>query len=323
MKYGNVPGVGMPIARLVQGTVMVSMEDLDYAFNLLDAVFEQGCNAFDTAHVYGNGDCERALAAWYTDRGIRDKVVVVTKGAHFNADRHRVTPFDITSDLYDSLARLKTDYIDLYLLHRDDPSVPVEPIVDVLNEHLEAGRIHAFGGSNWTHERLEQANAYARENGLTPFAVSSPHFSLAEQIQEPWPGCVSITGPQAAAARAWYRESEMPVFAWSSLARGFLSGQYTRQYVETFPSDTADMSVRCYRSRDNLARLDRTFELAKEKGLSVAQVAVAYVLNQPLNLFALTACRTADEIRANAEAVDVNLSEEELAWLNLEQAGRG
>ena len=82
--------------------------------------------------------------------GDRDQIVILTKGAHFNQDRNRVTPFDITSDLFDSLVRLRTDSIDLYLLHRDDPTVPVGPIVEVLNEHKEAGRICAIGGSNWT-----------------------------------------------------------------------------------------------------------------------------------------------------------------------------
>src|SRR5690606_6316038 len=118
---------------------------------------------------------------------LRDKVVIVGKGAHLNRDRRRVTPWDITSDLYDSLARFQTDCIDLYLLHRDDPDFPVGPIVEVLNEHLRAGRIGAFGASNWTVERIQAANAYAAEHGLEPFVASSPNLSLADQIKEPWP----------------------------------------------------------------------------------------------------------------------------------------
>ncbi len=84
------------------------------------------------------------------------------------------------------MRRLGTDYLDLYVLHRDDPSVPVGPIVEALTAHKKAGRIGAFGGSNWTHERMQEANEYARVNDLTPFAVSSPNFSLAEQYKEPW-----------------------------------------------------------------------------------------------------------------------------------------
>src|SRR5690606_27782491 len=127
------------------------------------------------------------------------------------------TPYDITADLFDSLARMQTDYIDIYLLHRDDPDVPVGPIVEILNEHHQAGRIHAFGGSNWSHERIREANEYAAAHGLTPFVASSPNFSLAEQIQEPWAGCLSIGGRKGAAARDWYRQNQIALFTWSSL----------------------------------------------------------------------------------------------------------
>jgi len=150
MQYGQIPGVTKPVARLIQGTVMIGTDKLEASFALLDEILALGGNTFDAAHIYGNGDVERALGRWVAARGVREQVVIVTKGAHHSQDRQRVTPYDITSDLHDSLARLCTDYIDLYLLHRDDPSVPVGPIVEVLNEHRAAGRIHAFGGSNWS-----------------------------------------------------------------------------------------------------------------------------------------------------------------------------
>jgi len=141
MLYGQVPGLNKPVSRLIQGTTVLTSEDVAGSYRLLDGLFEMGCTTFDSAHIYGGGDCERILGGWMAERGIRDRVVVVTKGAHFNADRNRVTPFDITSDLHDSLARLQTDYIDLYLLHRDDLAVDVAPIVEVLNELCAAGKL--------------------------------------------------------------------------------------------------------------------------------------------------------------------------------------
>ena len=171
MQYGKVPGIDKPVSRLAQGTVMVKSEDAEKGFALLDAILELGCTTFDTAHVYGGGDNERTVGRWIRERGIEDKVVIIGKGAHLSEDRKRVTPFDISSDLHDSLARFKIDTIDLYLLHRDDPSVPVGPIVELLNEHLKAGKIRAFGGSNWSHDRVADANAYADAHGLVGFAV--------------------------------------------------------------------------------------------------------------------------------------------------------
>lgn len=317
MMYESLPGVSFPVSRLLQGATMVGAADLDATFALLDGVLEAGGNAFDTAHVYGGGDCERALGMWVNDRGVRERVMILDKGAHFNADRQRVTPFDITADIHDSLARLKTDYIDLYLLHRDDPSVPVGPIVEVLNEHLRAGKIRAFGGSNWTHTRIAQANAYAAEHGLTPFAASSPQFSLAEMVADPWGGCISIGGAGGAAARAWYAENGMPVFAWSSLARGFFSGMYTRAQLAALPDDSEEECVGWYRSDDNLERLGRAEGLAAAKGVTVPQLALAYVLRQPMKIFALIGCRSADEFKANVEAFDIALTDDELAYLDL------
>jgi aryl-alcohol dehydrogenase-like predicted oxidoreductase len=193
----------------------------------------------------------------------------------------------------------------------------VGPIVEVLNEHKAAGRIHAFGGSNWTHERIQEANAYAEAHNLTPFVASSPQFSLAEQVNEPWPDCVSISGPAGEAARAWYQETGMALFTWSSLAGGFFSGRFTRDNLDSF---TADLEVRCVSSycyEENFRRLDRTLQLAGEKGLSVPQIALAYVMSQPLDIYALVGCANGDEFAANVAALAVQLTPEEMAWLDL------
>ncbi len=324
MKYGSVAGIEKPVARIVQGTVMIRSEeegDEERSFALLDEVFAHGGTTFDTAHQYGGGDCERTFGRWVRERGLREEVVIIGKGAHHNEDRKRVTPFDITGDLYDSLARLGSDYIDLYLLHRDDPSVPVGPIVEVLNEHKAEGRIHAFGGSNWRPERLREANDYAARNGLTPMVASSPNLSLAVQFVEPWPDCVSISGAEGQEDRGWYEETRMPLFTWSSLAGGFFSGRFTRDNLDTFEAYLDRICVVTYCHEENFGRFDRAEVLAREKGLSVPQVALAYALDQPLEVFALVGCNTGDEFRANVEAGAVGLTPEELAWLENGDAG--
>jgi aryl-alcohol dehydrogenase-like predicted oxidoreductase len=250
MRYGNVAGIGKAVSRLVQGTVFLDHEHIDRTLEFLDRLYEMGCNTFDTAHIYANGMCERTIGRWVNERGIREKVVIIGKGAHFNADRERVTPFDITSDLYDSLARFKFDYVDLYLLHRDDPKVPVGPIVEVLNEHHRAGRIRAFGGSNWTHDRVREANEYAVSKGLVPFTASSPHFSLAEQVVPTWRGAVTLTGAQNEAARQWYVRNQMAVLAWATMAGGFFSDKYRRDNIETIEDGYIRASIKSYVGRE-------------------------------------------------------------------------
>ena len=319
MKYGEIKGIDKKVSRIVLGTMIINTTDLNQSMELLDSAVELGCTTLDTAHIYGYGESERGIGKWFAERGNREDIFLISKAAHPNQDRVRVTPHDITSDLHDSLSRLHTDYIDLYLLHRDDPLLPVGPIVEVLNEHMKAGKIKAFGGSNWTHKRIQEANIYAKQNGLVPFSASSPNFGLAEQVQDPWGyGCVTISGPQHEEAREWYKRTQMPVFAYSSLGRGLFSGRISRENFEKI-KETIDSACRrayCYES--NFERLDRVTTLAIEKGLSIPQVAMAYILNQPLNVFAIVGAANRNELKSVTDIVDVQLTPEELAWLNLE-----
>lgn len=319
MRYGEIPGVNKPVARVIQGSTMIGT-DLDEAqsFALLDDVYALGCSTIDTAHVYGGGDSERIIGRWLEKRGLREKIVLITKGAAQSEDRRRITPFDIAADLHDSLARLKTDYIDLYLLHRDDPNVPVEAIIDTLNEHLQAGRIHAIGVSNWSHERIEEANRYALANGLEPFVASSPQFSLAEPLNEPWPLCLSISGPAGRAAREWYTQTQIPLLIWSPLASGFFSGRFRRDNLHLFGEREWDgVVVRTYASEANFQRFDRASILAASKGLDAAQVALAFVMNQPMNIFVEVGPRRSENFRTNIEASEVRLTPQEMDWLDL------
>jgi aryl-alcohol dehydrogenase-like predicted oxidoreductase len=319
MQYGSVVGVDKPVSRLILGTMIISSREPERSFALLDAAFAHGCNTFDTAHGYGGGYSERGLGQWMAERGNRERVVIVSKACHHNADRKRVTPFDLASDLYDSLARLQSDYVDVLLLHRDDPALPVGPIVEALNEHLEAGRIRAFGGSNWTHERINEANEYAGAHGLRPFTASSPNYGLADQIENPWgPGCVSVSGPGNRAARAWYGASQMPVMAYSSLARGLFSGRITPENFEETRSTLDRACLTAYCHEPNFERLRRALRLAEIKGVSVPQLVLAFMFASPLNVFPIVGAASGDEFKENVKAFDLALGEQERAWLDLE-----
>jgi aryl-alcohol dehydrogenase-like predicted oxidoreductase len=315
MKYGSIPGVEKPVSRLIQGAGRARAGgDDEKGFAVLDALLAKGCTTFDTARVYGTVDS--FLGAWINSRGIRDKVVILAKGAHHNSERQRVTPEDIRADLEDALRDLGTDHVELYVLHRDDPSVPVGPVIETLNTLVKEGKIQAFGGSNWTTTRLEEANRYAADNGFIPFALSNPNYSLAEQIEEPWENCISISGPQGESERAWYEKNKMPVFCWSSLAGGFWTGNFTREnQAET--AEKFKLVSRCYCTESNFQRLDRVRELASKKGASVPQIALAFLMNQPLDVYALVGCVTADEFQNNIDALDISLTPKECDWLDL------
>lgn len=317
MQYASIAGVDKPVSRLVLGTMIINRGEREKSYALLDAAAAQGITALDCALVYAGGESERCVGDWLAARGNRERTVIITKGCHHNADRQRVTPWDIASDLHDSLARLKTPYVDVWLLHRDDTSVPVGPIVEALDGLRRQGKIRAYGGSNWTHARLAEANAYASAHGLAPFTASSPNFSLAEQVRDPWgPGCVSLGGPANAAARAWYATAAMPVLAYSSLARGLLSGRLSRANWDEAAKILDHAAYTAYAHEVNLQRLDRLHELAAKRGCTVAQLALAWVLQQPIQVHALVGAATAEEIAACVQALEIRLTAAEIAWLD-------
>lgn len=315
MKYNHITGLTQAVSRLVQGTVYFSDQRLDEAFTQFDAVFKHGCNAFDTAHTYFDGECERALGAWIEARQVRDDVVIIGKGAHPDQTGARVTPQAITSDIQESLDRLRTDYMDIYILHRDDESQAVEPIMDCLNEQYQKGHIKVIGGSNWSHQRLQEANDYALANDLLPFAVSSPQFSLAKMVKPTWDGCISIGHDND--AQAWYAKNDLPLLTWSSLAGGFMTGRFTRDNLASFDDYFAKVNIDAYAYDENFQRLDRAKTLAEQKNISVPQLALAYVLNQSLNIFAIIGSMTESQFVENTVALDVDLSQQEMDWLNL------
>ena len=126
-----------------------------------------------------------------------------------------------------------------------------------------------------------------------------------------------MRGPGQAAARTWYAEHNMPLFTWSSVARGFFSGKVTRANAEQVRDQFDGTMPKSYYCEDNFTRLDRAWALAKEKGLSVPQIALSYVLSYPLDIYALVGSMSGDEISANLQALDNPLTEAEMAWLDL------
>ena len=316
MEYGRITNVDKPVSRIVQGTIMLREDDKDNGFALLDDVLAAGINAFDTGRTYGRN--ENLFGEWVASRGVRDQVMVLGKGAHPDGGKdRRVNAADITADIEASLDAFGFDSIDLYILHRDNEETPVSEIVEVLDRHHKAGKIGGYGGSNWRYERIREANEYAAANGLTPFVASSPNLSLAVWKQPPWAGCVSIAGPEGAEARAWYAESGLAVLPWSSLAGGFMTGRFRRDNLDTFTDYFDTNPIEAYATEDNFRKVDRLEELANQRGSTIPRVALAYVLDQPMNIFPLAAPRNAGQVQDNAAALDLKLSPEEIAWLEL------
>lgn len=316
MIYGEIQGLSKPLPRIISGTLSLMNAD-EATFSLLDSITEMGCYAFDTAHAYGDGASEKVLGKWMQTRSNRSALIIIDKGGHPIGGKSRVDAESIKQDFQESLSRLKTDYIDLFLLHRDDPAVPVGPVLEVLNDLKNEGKITLFGASNWNHKRLQEANEYAEKNGLSTFSVASNQYSLAIQYDAPYPGTLSIKSPSDDSEWQWYKKTQFPLLPWSSLARGFFSGKFTRDNLADFTDPQSLLSIRCYAREDNFVRLDRARQLAEKKRTTVPQIALAYIFQQPLNCFAISGASNATEFKENIEALEIGLTKEEISWLDL------
>jgi predicted dehydrogenase/aryl-alcohol dehydrogenase-like predicted oxidoreductase len=303
MRFGELKGVQKPMSRLILG--VDNQPSIAYASVMFDDFFERGGNVFDTAFIYMGGMSEQLLGRWVENRGVREQVVILDKGAHTPF----CTPKDLDKQFRTSLERLRTDYVDIYCMHRDNPEVPAGEFIDVMNEHVRAGRMKIFGGSNWTIERFTEANEYAKRTGQQGLSVLSNNFSLARMIEPPWAGCMSASTPEF---RQWLTDTQTPLLPWSSQARGFFLPHATRDY-------TGDPEVvRCWYADDNFERKRRAGELAAKFGVETINIALAYVLAQPFPTFPLIGPRNIDETRSSLRALEVELTEADVRWLNLE-----
>jgi aryl-alcohol dehydrogenase-like predicted oxidoreductase len=174
----HIPGVDRPLSSLALGTAWFSLADAEHCFDLLDEFLRLGGTLIDSARSYG--ESEAVLGRWLASRGTRDEIVLLTKCAHGQA----ILPaadFEetVTREMSQSLATLGVEQVDLYLLHRDNPAVPVGRIVERLNREVEEGRARVLGASNWSYARVYEANAYAAQQGLHGFKLVSNNLSLA------------------------------------------------------------------------------------------------------------------------------------------------
>lgn len=317
MEYLQIDGIKNEISKIAFGCAIEPMLKGENVHELLDACVDMGITTFDTAENYGLS--EVSLGNWMKDRKNRDKLVIISKGCHPYDGKDRVNPEELIKDIENSFKRLGTDYIDIYFMHRDDFKMDVGVMVEILNEYHKKGKVGAFGGSNWTHDRIEAANKYAKEHGLVPFTVSSPNYGLADQIGDPFgggAGCISVSGPKNQEARDWYAKNNMPIFAYSSLARGFFSGKVKSDDPNGAKKVLDEYAVKGYCYPENFERLKRVEELAKEKQCTVPQLALAWTLAQPLKTVLLASARSSERMEANLKAFDIKLTKEEILWLD-------
>lgn len=319
MEHVEIPGVAAPVSRVVQGAIGLFTQDDPGRFAMLDAAVEAGINTFDTAVNYAFGDdgVDAILGRWVRHRGGRDGLVFFAKGCHPEPPdwSPRVTPEAIAKDMELSRRQIGVDHLDLWMFHRDDPSVDIGILVEAVNAAIDRGHIGAWGVSNWTTARVEAAVEYADAHDLRGPVANSAHWSLVDQLDEPWADVVTLTGAGRAADRAWHQERGVRVVAWSPLAGGFLSERIGRDELEAATEGHLADTARCYLNEANWARRERAAEVGRRHGLSLSQVALAWALRADFEPLVIVGNASVEEVEQSTAAERAELTADEVAYI--------
>lgn len=309
MRQIQLPDSDLSVSAICYGTAdwgaksgSIDLERLYVAYR------EAGGNCFDTAHCYSFwvdqlGTPERLLGQFVRRHDDRKNVIVCTKGCHITGGpkyprpERYMTPEWLGRDLRESLERLRMEYVDLYYLHRDDPQVPVDEIVDALDEHASAGRVRHVACSNWRPPRIEQANAYAKGKVLKPFVASQIMWNLAE-LAKPMPADLCVMDDEQ---RRWYERSKLPVFSFSPTANGYFAKGGTQSNSYDTPA--------------SVARLERTRQLATKLNATPNAVALAYLMGHDFPAVPILGTTNLDHLRDGLSAAEIRLTPEQVRWL--------
>lgn len=289
----------------------------DLAMRIMDAFYELGGTLFDTAHIYSQERpgaislSERIVGRWIAANNLRNKVALVTKGVHpdrSNMLESRINEENIRDDFSSSLETLGVEYVDVWFLHRDNPQMPVGEIIDMVSGLVDKGHVRHLGASNWTAERMAQANEYARKNGKHGFEIAQIQWSFTRSTPESWedPTIVCMND----AEQAWYTETKMPLMVFSPQARGVVSKMIAGGR-EAVPENWAKR----FMLDENLGRIERCRELSEQTGRNPAGICLSYLTSAPFPTIPVIGCSNPEQVRDSLQFVDDTLSAEERAFL--------
>ena len=305
---------GTLVTTLCLGTMTFGHEtDADEAHRLLDCYVDAGGNFIDTADVYQRGVSEDMIGTWLDKTNRRDDLVIATK-VRFPMDDDDVNKAGLSRrwirrECEDSLRRLRTDCIDLYQAHCWDPATPLDETLSAFDDLVTAGKIRYVGVSNFTGWQLQRATLLAEGNGWAPIVTLQPQYNLlAREIEwELVPLCL---------------DEGIGILPWSPLGGGWLTGKYSRDRRPRGASrlgEDPDRGVEAYDNRNTERTwqvVDAVEKIADGRGVSMAQVAIAWVTGRPGVSSTILGARNLSQLQDNLGAANVSLDDEENAALS-------
>jgi aryl-alcohol dehydrogenase-like predicted oxidoreductase len=309
MEYRKLGKSDIKVAPIVfGGNVFGWTADKARSFALLDAFLEAGFNAIDVADTYPShvwcGISENIIGAWMNDRGVRDKVVIITKcGCPVAKDKKGLHPDYMKRAIEESLRRLQTDYVDIYMSHLADPTVPIEATLEAHQSFIDQGKSRICAFSNYTAAQMQEA-LKAAGNGRAQYMVLEPHYNVFDRAKyegEVEDICVA------------YGLGVIPYFG---LESGFLTGKYRNK--NDLKGGARDYLVRSHlEDPRGLKLLHAMDNVAARHDATLAQVALAWLLHRPSVTAPIASATTLAQLSDVLKAVDLKLTSEDMAELNV------
>jgi aryl-alcohol dehydrogenase-like predicted oxidoreductase len=319
MQKKPLPRTNLQVAVIGLGTdYFGSTLDRELSAQILDRYVESGGNFIDTAEVYaswipgGEHQSEKLIGEWLRERGLRDRLIISTKGAHpklESMDVPRLSKREIESDLDSSLRRLGVDCIDIYWMHRDHPSVSVEEVLLALDSFRRAGKIKYSGFSNWSQNRAEAAREAAVQLGIPGFVASQNMWSLGQvNLKSADPTWAYIDNAFA----RWHVAHQFGALPYLTQANGYFR-RLEQNSLDQMPADARVRTL--FDHAENRQRFQRIQVLQKRTGFSVNQIVLGYLLNQTFPVFPLIGPKNISDLEDSLSCTGVALSPEDIAFL--------
>jgi aryl-alcohol dehydrogenase-like predicted oxidoreductase len=313
MEYRTLGSTGTVVSTLCLGTMTFGSEsDEKVAHEQLDRFLEQGGNFVDSADVYSDGESEKILGRWLAARtGARDRVVIATKARFARGSGPNdvgLSRVSLTRALEASLRRLGVDTIDLYQAHAWDPLTPIEETLRFFDDAVRVGKVQYAGVSNFIGWQLQKTALLARHLGLAPIVTLQPQYNLLQR------------GVEFELTQVCVNEG-IGILPWSPLGGGWLSGKYQRDSPPTGRTrlgEDPERGMEAYARRNPEERrvIDAVRSVAEARGLSMARVALAWLVDRPAVASVILGARTLEQLEDNLGAADLHLSTEETARLD-------
>ena len=294
------------------GNVFGWTADRDTSFDILDAYARAGGNFIDTADAYSawvpghsGGESEETIGAWMAKRGNRGQMVIATKVGKL-PQLHGLSRDVIRKGCEDSLRRLRTDYIDLYYCHADDPDVPLQETLMALAELIDEGKVRSIAASNYSPERLAEALAVSDAMGLPRFVALQPHYNLI--VRDEYEG----------AMRDLCQREQMSCLPYFPLGAGFLTGKY--RSTDDIGEGPRSPRVSGYADERGWRILAAVDQVAAEHGVSNAEVALAWLMHQPTVTAPIASVTSLAQLAEVMDAVHLELAAEDMRLLDAASA---